>query len=172
MPLFILNVQLTDLVMPFWNWMCLQVIKSARVMKKAVGYLIPFMEKEREDMMSEASQELVSLSDAWEDVDKTKRRARSGAYFSVSPELLRGGCWRTPIVWKHLQPLFHKYKLHFICVVILWKMSIKLDMRSGWTLNFKLFWVYLLREEIEGGVNHIWMTSPCVEIYSNNDISL
>ena len=24
-----------------------QVIKSARVMKKAVGYLIPFMEKER-----------------------------------------------------------------------------------------------------------------------------
>uniref|UniRef100_A0A3B4UY59 Methionine synthase n=2 Tax=Seriola dumerili TaxID=41447 RepID=A0A3B4UY59_SERDU len=29
-----------------------QVIKSARVMKKAVGYLIPFMEKEREDMMA------------------------------------------------------------------------------------------------------------------------
>ncbi|XP_072312800.1 methionine synthase [Eucyclogobius newberryi] len=28
-----------------------QVIKSARVMKKAVGYLIPFMEKEREEMM-------------------------------------------------------------------------------------------------------------------------
>lgn len=27
-----------------------QVIKSARVMKKAVGYLIPFMEKEREEM--------------------------------------------------------------------------------------------------------------------------
>ena len=26
-----------------------QVIKSARVMKKAVGYLIPFMEKEREE---------------------------------------------------------------------------------------------------------------------------
>ena len=25
-----------------------QVIKSARVMKKAVGYLVPFMEKERE----------------------------------------------------------------------------------------------------------------------------
>ena len=25
-----------------------QVIKSARVMKKAVGYLIPFMEKEKE----------------------------------------------------------------------------------------------------------------------------
>ncbi|CAF94368.1 unnamed protein product, partial [Tetraodon nigroviridis] len=34
------------------------VIKSARVMKKAVGYLIPFMEKEREDMMSESSQDL------------------------------------------------------------------------------------------------------------------
>uniref|UniRef100_A0A8C2DM78 Methionine synthase n=1 Tax=Cyprinus carpio TaxID=7962 RepID=A0A8C2DM78_CYPCA len=29
-----------------------QVIKSARVMKKAVGHLIPFMEKEREQMMS------------------------------------------------------------------------------------------------------------------------
>ncbi|XP_023686661.2 methionine synthase [Paramormyrops kingsleyae] len=29
-----------------------QVIKSARVMKKAVGYLIPFMEKEREAMMA------------------------------------------------------------------------------------------------------------------------
>ncbi|TMS21988.1 Methionine synthase [Larimichthys crocea] len=29
-----------------------QVIKSARVMKKAVGYLIPFMEKEREEMMA------------------------------------------------------------------------------------------------------------------------
>ena len=26
----------------------LQVIKSARVMKKAVGYLIPFIEKEKE----------------------------------------------------------------------------------------------------------------------------
>ncbi|XP_026171111.1 methionine synthase isoform X2 [Mastacembelus armatus] len=32
-----------------------QVIKSARVMKKAVGYLIPFMEKEREEMMASAS---------------------------------------------------------------------------------------------------------------------
>uniref|UniRef100_A0A3P9N267 Methionine synthase n=1 Tax=Poecilia reticulata TaxID=8081 RepID=A0A3P9N267_POERE len=29
-----------------------QVIKSARVMKKAVGYLIPFMEKEKEEMMA------------------------------------------------------------------------------------------------------------------------
>ncbi|MEQ2166688.1 hypothetical protein GOODEAATRI_030883, partial [Goodea atripinnis] len=29
-----------------------QVIKSARVMKKAVGYLIPFMEMEREEMMA------------------------------------------------------------------------------------------------------------------------
>ncbi|RVE60053.1 hypothetical protein OJAV_G00194440 [Oryzias javanicus] len=29
-----------------------QVIKSARVMKKAVGYLIPFMEKEREELMA------------------------------------------------------------------------------------------------------------------------
>ena len=26
---------------------CIQVIKSARVMKKAVGYLTPFMERER-----------------------------------------------------------------------------------------------------------------------------
>ena len=29
-----------------------QVIKSARVMKKAVAYLIPFMEQERQDMMA------------------------------------------------------------------------------------------------------------------------
>lgn len=43
--------------------LCLQVIKSARVMKKAVGYLIPFMEKEREEMMalSESNEEMVSL---------------------------------------------------------------------------------------------------------------
>lgn len=32
--------------------MCLQVIKSARVMKKAVSYLIPFMEKERQEIMA------------------------------------------------------------------------------------------------------------------------
>uniref|UniRef100_A0A671UTQ6 5-methyltetrahydrofolate-homocysteine methyltransferase n=1 Tax=Sparus aurata TaxID=8175 RepID=A0A671UTQ6_SPAAU len=38
-----------------------QVIKSARVMKKAVGYLIPFMEKEREEMMA--------LSGSAEEVD-------------------------------------------------------------------------------------------------------
>ncbi|XP_037611245.1 methionine synthase isoform X1 [Sebastes umbrosus] len=38
-----------------------QVIKSARVMKKAVGYLIPFMEKEREEMKL--------LSGSTEDVD-------------------------------------------------------------------------------------------------------
>lgn len=30
-----------------------QVIKSARVMKKAVGHLVPFMEKEKEEMMQE-----------------------------------------------------------------------------------------------------------------------
>lgn len=30
-----------------------QVIKSARVMKKAVGYLVPFMEKEKEASMAE-----------------------------------------------------------------------------------------------------------------------
>ncbi|CAK6966771.1 methionine synthase [Scomber scombrus] len=38
-----------------------QVIKSARVMKKAVGHLIPFMEKEREEMMA--------LSGSTEEVD-------------------------------------------------------------------------------------------------------
>lgn len=32
-------------------------------MKKAVGYLIPFMEKEREELMSQSAQDLVSL---WE----------------------------------------------------------------------------------------------------------
>ncbi len=31
-----------------------QVIKSARVMKKAVGYLIPFMETEKEARMKES----------------------------------------------------------------------------------------------------------------------
>ena len=31
-----------------------QVIKSARVMKKGVGHLIPFMEKEREERMKES----------------------------------------------------------------------------------------------------------------------
>ena len=42
--------------------MFFQVIKSARVMKKAVGYLIPFMEKEREEMMalSGSAEEMVS----------------------------------------------------------------------------------------------------------------
>lgn len=30
-----------------------QVIKSARVMKKAVGHLIPFMEKEREERLTQ-----------------------------------------------------------------------------------------------------------------------
>lgn len=41
------------------------MIKSARVMKKAVGHLIPFMEKEREEMRSngECSEDEVSLSD-------------------------------------------------------------------------------------------------------------
>lgn len=41
-----------------------QVIKSARVMKKAVGYLIPFMEKEREEMQqNSSSEEIVRLKD-------------------------------------------------------------------------------------------------------------
>jgi 5-methyltetrahydrofolate--homocysteine methyltransferase len=39
-----------------------QVIKSARVMKKSVGYLIPFMERERELQMKELGvQELVCI---------------------------------------------------------------------------------------------------------------
>lgn len=43
--------------------LCSQVIKSARVMKRAVGYLIPFMEKEREEMigLSETPEDLVSF---------------------------------------------------------------------------------------------------------------
>ena len=49
-----------------------QVIKSARVMKKAVGYLIPFMEKEKEQAMlqmkaegtwSENVKDLITLND-------------------------------------------------------------------------------------------------------------
>lgn len=66
----------------------LQVIKSARVMKKAVGYLIPFMEKEREDMMSESSQDLVSLSYLWGNVAKIKEPL---VVVSVFPEFLRDG---------------------------------------------------------------------------------
>lgn len=34
-----------------------QVIKSARVMKKAVGHLIPFMEKEKEESLNKAKAE-------------------------------------------------------------------------------------------------------------------
>lgn len=74
--------------------MCLQVIKSARVMKKAVGYLIPFMEKERQDMMSESSQDLVSLSSVWGNVAKTKEFLVGVVHISVFPQFLRGvpGC--------------------------------------------------------------------------------
>ena len=36
-----------------------QVIKSARVMKKAVGHLIPFMEKEKEESLSGSGQTVV-----------------------------------------------------------------------------------------------------------------
>ena len=34
-----------------------QVIKSARVMKKAVGHLVPFMEKEREEQLAKSGGE-------------------------------------------------------------------------------------------------------------------
>lgn len=39
----------------YFPCLCLsmQVIKSARVMKKAVGHLIPYMEKEREERRAE-----------------------------------------------------------------------------------------------------------------------
>lgn len=39
-----------------------KVIKSARVMKKAVGYLIPFMEKEKEEVCGEDREINVSSS--------------------------------------------------------------------------------------------------------------
>lgn len=42
-----------------------QVIKSARVMKKAVGHLIPFMEKEREErlaQMPESAEDSLAVS--------------------------------------------------------------------------------------------------------------
>ena len=35
----------------------LQVIKSARVMKKAVAYLVPFMEKEKEETLKKMAEE-------------------------------------------------------------------------------------------------------------------
>ncbi len=55
-----LNRVITVLMCVF---VCGQVIKSARVMKKAVGHLIPFMEKEREQMMSisGSNEEVVSV---------------------------------------------------------------------------------------------------------------
>jgi len=41
-----------------------QVIKSARVMKKAVGHLIPFMETEREERMkASGAAEMVRVDD-------------------------------------------------------------------------------------------------------------
>lgn len=40
----------------------IQVIKSARVMKKAVGHLIPFMEKEREEMRALSGSTEVEVS--------------------------------------------------------------------------------------------------------------
>jgi hypothetical protein len=45
-----------------------QVIKSARVMKKAVGHLIPFMEKEREEarlINGSVEEEASHLVQAW-----------------------------------------------------------------------------------------------------------
>lgn len=36
----------------FFNLFSFKVIKSARVMKKAVGHLVPFMEKEREEALA------------------------------------------------------------------------------------------------------------------------
>lgn len=45
----ILNKPFYTLMVLFLN-LNIQVIKSARVMKKAVGHLIPFMEKEREEL--------------------------------------------------------------------------------------------------------------------------
>ena len=41
----------------------LQVIKSARVMKKAVGHLVPFMEKEKEEKFKQ-------LIEAGHDIDE------------------------------------------------------------------------------------------------------
>ena len=44
-----------------------QVIKSARVMKKAVGHLIPFMEEERRIQMEQSGvEDLVCTKSSWE----------------------------------------------------------------------------------------------------------
>lgn len=40
------------------------MIKSARVMKKAVGYLIPFMEKEREERLAQMNGDCNTLEDS------------------------------------------------------------------------------------------------------------
>ncbi|KAH0622513.1 hypothetical protein JD844_024885, partial [Phrynosoma platyrhinos] len=61
-----------------------QVIKSARVMKKAVGHLIPFMEKEREEMraMSNSTEEEASLQcySAWSFLTKCAAIVRPSHY--------------------------------------------------------------------------------------------
>ncbi len=44
---------------PLYN----QVIKSARVMKKAVAYLIPFMEKEKEEMLKKMTEKGEEISE-------------------------------------------------------------------------------------------------------------
>ena len=59
-----------------------QVIKSARVMKKAVGYLIPFMEKEKEEELakqgktSTVSVRFICLACAFVDIKEYKKRSQ------------------------------------------------------------------------------------------------
>lgn len=48
------------------------MIKSARVMKKAVGYLIPFMEKEREERLAQMNGEGNTVEDSLAVSEKVK----------------------------------------------------------------------------------------------------
>lgn len=50
---FRLFLYLIFIAVSFLLHLSVQVIKSARVMKKAVGHLIPYMEKEREEKRAE-----------------------------------------------------------------------------------------------------------------------
>ena len=53
-----------------------QVIKSARVMKKAVGHLIPFMEAERDEICkSQGITDLVSYSISTNHIDVNRKKA-------------------------------------------------------------------------------------------------
>ena len=71
-----------------------QVIKSARVMKKAVGHLIPFMEKEKEEMLKALVKEegRVINKKVATDGSMILSFVHSSAHFGILLGLLHGNC--------------------------------------------------------------------------------